>query len=75
MINPNFTVTQEHIDALREFAAKNGEKWKWNLGIAWMNGSDVNAIKDGHLLRQVRNNLGPKWLDRVNLEELTAGER
>lgn len=57
------TATDEQIAALRTFADAYGRKWKETLSDFWLNGRDVNSIpQDGHLLRQVRNTLGPSWL-------------
>ena len=49
--------------ALNAFAEKYGRYWKRELMDRWLNGKDVNE-PNGHLLRQVRNQLGPKWLER-----------
>ena len=43
--------------------------WKETLVFAWFNDRDYNAIPDGHLLRQVRNQFGPAWLDTFNSDE------
>jgi hypothetical protein len=59
--------TKEELVALREYAERKGADWKAKLYEDWWHGREVNAIPDGHLLRRVRNNLGPKWLK--NYEE------
>jgi hypothetical protein len=59
--------TSEELIALREYAERKGSDWKEQLEADWRHGREVNAISDGHLLRRVRNNFGPKWL--INYEE------
>jgi len=56
--------------ALREYAERKGPDWKAKLYEDWWHGREVNAIPDGHLLRRVRNNFGPKWLNKF--EESTT---
>ena len=51
----------EQLEALQRFADSRGRMWKSDLNTAWMNGADARE-DGGHLLRQVRNTLGPKWL-------------
>lgn len=58
--------TQEQMEALRAFAKKYGKDWKQELCDKWMCGADANE-PNGHLLRQVRNQLGPSWLAKVKL--------
>jgi hypothetical protein len=58
------TPTAEQLEALGAFAFKYRHKiggWKDHLVTCWMNGADANE-PNGHLLRQVRNRLGPQWL-------------
>ncbi|MGO4302185.1 hypothetical protein [Cupriavidus sp. RAF12] len=63
--------TLEQERRLRQFAENGGHGWKDTLNSLWLNGRDA-SLQDGHLLRQVRNHLGPQWLKDVKLEELTA---
>ena len=56
--------TTEMLSALQSFADCHGEDWKEQLSFAWMNGSDERE-PNAHLLRQVRNHLGPSWLINV----------
>lgn len=53
--------TPDQLEALRAYKAKHGAHWKSALNSAWQVGSDVRE-PNGHLLRQVRNQLGPSWL-------------
>lgn len=53
--------TREQVDALRAFAGRRGRNWKSKLLSMWFNGRDASE-PNGHLLRQVRNQLGPTWL-------------
>lgn len=56
------TPTPEQMRVLRELAARRGKSWKNDLMRMWLDGSDANQ-PEGHLLRQVRNQLGPTWLN------------
>ena len=58
--------TPEQLWALRDFAEKNGPTWKSKLKTAWASGSDEKLPNAG-LLRQVRNELGPKWLTTTQI--------
>lgn len=58
---------EEQLDALDSFAENKGAQWKSKLRDAWMDGTD-SSFKDGHLLRQVRNQFGPKWLETYQPE-------
>lgn len=62
---PKLHLTAEQYDALVAYAAKYGDNWKEKLSNAWLNGADANE-PNGHLLRQVRNRLGPSWLAKFN---------
>jgi hypothetical protein len=75
MKTPKYTPTPEQLEALRAFAAKHGAGWKVILHGKWMNGGDVNE-PNGHLLRQVRNQGGPRWLTKFGfpLPPLTAAD-
>ena len=55
--------TVEQVAALREYAAKNGRRWKSRLVSDWTTGRDERQP----LLRQVRNQLGPEWLRSYRL--------
>lgn len=58
---------EEQLAALRAFASRHGRYWKQALMQAWLNGKDANE-PNGHLLRQVRNELGPAWLEKAVIE-------
>ena len=58
--------TPEQLAALEAFAARHGRTWKDKLATMWWTGRDTNE-PDGHLLRQVRNRLGPSWLVKFRL--------
>lgn len=59
-------LTSEQREALLQFANRYGADWKRELLDRWVNGTDT-AEPGGHLLRQVRNRLGPQWLEKVVL--------
>lgn len=58
--------TPEQLARLQQYAAEHGRYWKRDLNDAWQNGADARE-QDGHLLRQVRNQLGPQWLQSFRL--------
>jgi hypothetical protein len=61
---PKPTPTAEQLEALYDFSLKYTTKrggWKEHLVTCWMNGADARE-PNGHLLRQLRNTLGPQWL-------------
>lgn len=63
--------TKEQLEALKRFATAHGRSWKQRLSTAWTTGRD-ERLRDGALLRQVRNQLGPEWLSAapVNIHKL-----
>jgi hypothetical protein len=63
---PKFEPTPEQLEALRQFADRVGHGWKATLNEFWWTGTDAN-LPDGHLLRQVRNQGGPRWLAKFKL--------
>ncbi|WP_052223775.1 hypothetical protein [Comamonas testosteroni] len=60
-INTPNELTIEQLCAIQEYAAVNGARWKTKLGLLWLSGQDKG------LLRQVRNELGPEWLQKFKL--------
>lgn len=59
-------LTQEQLDRLRAFKKEHGRCWKGQLRALWMTGMDASE-PEGHLLRQIRNRIGPSGLDKVKL--------
>lgn len=49
---------------LIQFQEVNGRTWKNKLWLLWESGKDA-AEFDGHLLRQIRNQFGPEWLNKL----------
>lgn len=66
-----FTLSLEQAEAVLAFARKKGREWKEDLLSAWLNGTDARE-PNGGLLRQVRNQLGPQWLEIANLGTIAA---
>ncbi len=60
--------TSEQLFALENYRANHGRNWKMHLWHDWMN-AEYNGATDAHLLQQVRNNLGPSWLHKLNLDK------
>ena len=58
--------TWPQMEALLVFRSKHGRDWKEKLVNAWLDGSDTKET-NGHLLRQLRNRLGPTWLYALTL--------
>jgi len=63
------TPTPAQLAALKAFAAKYGHTWRTKLNDAWLLGRDASE-PGGHLLRQLRNTLGPSWLASFKLETM-----
>ncbi len=64
------TPNAEQLRAVVDFASAHmgtGQTWKEDLLQAWRTGTDDSFRDCGHLLRQVRNNFGPKWLSTFKL--------
>lgn len=57
------TPSPEQVAALDQFQRSYGKYWKRELLKKWREGTD-DAEPGGCYLRQVRNNLGPTWLQR-----------
>ena len=55
-------LSQIHLAAIRYFAAQHGKFWKRRLRSMWWSGSDA-TLPNGALLRQIRNEHGPAWLE------------
>lgn len=51
---------------LLEYARVSGPCWKTKLNEAWLSGKDA-SMRDGHLLRQIRNQRGPVWLHSLSI--------
>ena len=60
------TPNAEQLEALQRYALKHGRCWKGQLVVDWMTGRDEQK-PDSHLLRQLRNTLGPKRLTKFKL--------
>lgn len=70
--NPSWDdLTEAQRTTLREFKERVGACWREALMRHWMTGTDTNLIC-GHLLRQIRNRLGPEWLSNLPEQETTA---
>lgn len=63
----------EQMAAIVRFAQRHGRSWKSALRDAWASGKD-DSMPDGPLLRQVRNQLGPNWLQTFVLSPSASNE-
>lgn len=59
---------------IEEFKTYHGKKWKDVLAEMWWSGKDAQQADD-HLLRQVRNQLGPQWLSSLPADKFNAPKR
>jgi hypothetical protein len=66
--------THEQACAVLRFATTNGKAWKRALEEHWLNECSAHRLNanDAALLRQVRNQCGPTWLNGVTLPALEA---
>lgn len=60
-------LNEDQCKRLIEFAVENGKGWQQKLLDLWMSGKDASE-RDGHLLRQVRNVIGPSGLLKLKME-------
>ncbi len=70
--DPILALGPEHVLAIRVAALRGGRYWKSKLATAWYKGDEElrHGPKHGPLLRQIRNQLGPKWLRKFRIKEL-----
>ncbi len=54
-------MTNEQIEAIQQWAKKNGRYWKAALRDAWMTG-DYGSFEQSAELQRIRNEYGPAWL-------------
>jgi hypothetical protein len=62
--------TPEQARAVVAFAEREGPQWKAKLHMNWTMASYPDDRETSHLLQQVRNQLGPQWLEMVTLPQL-----
>lgn len=55
---------RERLQAFRDECVDRGLDWKAELASLWATGRDAGQ-RDGHLLRQIRNQFGPTWLNNL----------
>lgn len=64
-------LTSDQRDAILRFKLMYGRTWKETLRTMWFKGTDgnqkVDGIDIGAELRQLRNNFGPKWLEKTKV--------
>lgn len=64
-------LSQEQVEALKEFAALKGRTWKSKLLDQWLTGRYSGVTSDEAVaLQQLRNTGGPQWLKSFKLSEL-----
>ena len=64
-------ISQIHLAALRYFAAQHGRFWKSRLRSMWWSGRD-ETLPNGALMRQIRNEYGPVWLESFVLSDAAS---
>ncbi len=67
------TLTPEQLDAVKAYARDYGTTWKDSLRSDWMR-SGSKWIGPYHLLQQIRNQHGPRWLVDFKLSPETDGQ-
>lgn len=67
--NPS-ELTEAQRRAVLAYAAEHGRNWKSDLRADWMRASARVGGEHSAELQQVRNTLGPSWLNRVSLRDL-----
>ncbi len=71
-------LTDEQMDALQQFAYRNGRTWKSQLNRAWMTGcysEYEGGSQYASALQQVRNEFGPTWLTNFKLPKFVEAAR
>lgn len=67
-------LTIKQARCLKAFAQHMGHQWKSKLRNIWCRDqpwSSTEAAREEHaLLRQIRNDLGPNWLNKVKMDEI-----
>lgn len=65
-------MTPDQLKALRYAAGIGGRYWKVVLQMSWYRGDEETHYGPTHgpVLRQVRNELGPKWLRKFRIKEV-----
>lgn len=61
------SVSDEDMDALRDYASKHGKLWKSKLLKDWASGKDAGQY--GGALRRIRDAVGPNGLKSLKLEK------
>ncbi len=61
-----YGLTIEQVEAIHAYAKANGRAWKSALRADWESGGYVDQDLAPYL-QQVRNNFGPRWLQRYRL--------
>jgi len=60
--------TTEQLAALQRFRERHGRMWKGKLQELWMR-EPGSRYPDASVLRQIRNQLGPTWLQNFRFTE------
>ena len=67
-------LTIKQARCLKAFAQHMGHQWKSKLRNTWCRdqpwGTTETAREEHALLRQIRNDLGPNWLNKVKMDEI-----
>ena len=67
-------LTIKQARCLKAFAQRMGHQWKSKLRNTWCRdqpwGTTEAAREEHALLRQIRNDLGPNWLNKVKMDEI-----
>lgn len=68
-------ITEKQMDAIQQFAHRNGRNWKSALHHAWECGDYQSVFLDTASLQQLRNEKGPSWLVNFRLPKFVEVAR
>ena len=66
-------LTEDQRKAVLAYAAEKGGRWKARLRDDWSMADARIGGESSPELQQVRNQLGPSWLNRTTLKQIQAG--
>lgn len=71
MLNPQGLTEAQRL-AVLAYASEHGRNWKSDLSADWMRAAARVGGRHSAELQQIRNTLGPAWLNKVSLKDLAT---
>lgn len=69
-------LTPSQLGAVARLIARRGRNWKQRIRAFWFDGNwrkhGIETADDASLLQQVRNQLGPAWLNRARCSDFIS---